>query len=548
MLEHLTIKNFAIIEDLDIDFPNGFISLSGETGAGKSIIIEAIFLLMGERASYEKIRLNKSRAFIEGVFKIESETTKMILDNYIDEDDRIIISRILDKTGKTTIKINDHIITVSTLKRVSSLLLDIHSQQKDHDFLQSSRQIDLLDLYISKTCTPDEFKIYETYRCNYQNYIDLKNEYNNYLQEYSCLDDLETLKYQFDELEKIDIKEHEMEDLEEEKEKLSSFSRMSERINNFLSAYEEAKKYLYDAKKSLDNIDNADIDPLKERFITNYFELEDVNNEISYIFDNYFDMLERLEYITNRLSLLHSLRRKYGYSSEEIIAYKDNLSKKLNGFSNFQIRKNEFQEDIKNIENELLENANKLTKLRRKYSNNIEDDINNQLKDLYLENASFKVNIDFIDEFNKKGNNNVIFLLKANAGGEYLPLEKTASLGETSRLNLALKTVFNDLNPVDTIIFDEIDVGVSGRVAYSLANKMKMISAKSQVICISHLPQICAKADYHYYVKKEVVDDLTYSSIKLLNDDERIYEIAKMLSNEKVNEASLKAAKEMLNK
>lgn len=323
---------------------------------------------------------------------------------------------------------------------------------------------------------------------------------------------------------------------------------MSERINNFLSAYEEAKKYLYDAKKSLDNIDNADIDPLKERFITNYFELEDVNNEISYIFDNYSDMLERLEYITNRLSLLHSLRRKYGYSSEEIIAYKDNLSKKLNEFSNFQIRKNEFQEDIKNIENELLENANKLTKLRRKYSNNIEDDINNQLKDLYLENASFKVNIDFIDEFNKKGNNNVIFLLKANAGGEYLPLEKTASLGETSRLNLALKTVFNDLNPVDTIIFDEIDVGVSGRVAYSLANKMKMISAKSQVICISHLPQICAKADYHYYVKKEVVDDLTYSSIKLLNDDERIYEIAKMLSNEKVNEASLKAAKEMLNK
>jgi len=548
MLEHLTIKNFAIIEDLDIDFPNGFISLSGETGAGKSIIIEAIFLLMGERASYEKIRLNKNRAFIEGVFKIENKTTKIILESYLDEDDKIIISRILDKNGKTTIKINDQIITVSTLKKVSSLLLDIHSQQKDHDFLQTSHQIDLLDIYINKTCSKEELKIYERYNQSYKDYSALKNEYNAYLKEYSCLDDLDVLKYQFNELEKIDIKEHEMEDLEDEKEKLSSFSRMSEKINNFLSAYEEARKYLYDAKKSLDSTDNDDINPLKERFINSYFELEDVNDEVSSVFNNYSDMLERLEYITNRLSLLHSLRRKYGYTSEEIITYKEDLSKKLNEFSNFQIKRDEFQEDIKNLENELLETANELTKLRRKYAINIEQDINNQLKDLYLENASFKVEIQFVDEFNKRGNNSVIFLLKANAGGEYLPLEKTASLGETSRLNLALKTVFNDLNPVDTIIFDEIDVGVSGRVAYSLANKMKMISNKSQVICISHLPQICAKADYHYYVKKDVIDDLTYSSIKLLSEDERILEIAKMLSNEEVNEASLTAAREMLNK
>ena len=321
-----------------------------------------------------------------------------------------------------------------------------------------------------------------------------------------------------------------------------NFSKQSEKIAEFLSIYEEVSSSLYKAKKTLSYID--DEDKLSEKFNDLYFQMDDIYQTINDKFESQKEQLIRLDEINERLFLLHSLRKKYGYTSQDIIARHQEIKQNIDDLINYEdnILKLENELNTKRINSTSI--AKKISNIRKKYAENLQNEVNKQLKDLYLENAEFKVDITPI-ELNNRGIDKVIFLLKANVGQNFISLEKTASLGETSRLNLALKTVFNKINQMETIIFDEIDIGVSGRVGNAISLKMKEISLNSQVIAISHLVQVASKADYQYLVSKYIKNNKTYSVINLLTKEERIKEIAKMMFGE-ITEISLKSAEDLL--
>ena len=549
MLERLFIKNFATIEDLDVEFNNGFLALSGETGAGKTIIISALSLLSGEKSSYDKIRHGAQKAFIEGSFRIENKEVldeiKSLIDDEI-EDNLLIITRSLDISNKTVVKVNSKTVTLSILKRISGLIFDIHSQQKDADYLKEDKQLNLLDLFISKLSSDDEKKVYDDYQNVYKEYLDILVKIDDLNSNKDNLGELDVLEYQYNELSKADIKEHEMEYLEEEKIKLSSFMKITDRIQAFLNEYSQATAYLYQAKKQLSYINEDEFEFLNEKFNDSYYQLEDTYQTIQDIFENYAEKLNKFEQIQERLYLLHSLRKKYGYSTEDILNRFEEISKAIDEIKNFDTYLTKLNNQKEAVLKRLNELAIKLTKIRKTHAKTLENHVNMQLKELYLENAEFKIEFSYLDKFNSKGIDHILFLLKANAGGAFLSLSKSASLGETSRLNLALKTVFNDLNPKETIVFDEIDIGISGRVGTAISKKISLISNKSQVIVISHLPQVCAGAKYHYFVSKEVKNNQTYSSIKLLSREERIEEIAKMMVGLEDSSTTRTVAEELL--
>ena len=544
MLSKLVIKNFAIIEDLEVDFPSGFIALTGETGAGKSIIIDALSLLMGERSSFDKIRFNEQKAFIEGVFYIKNDKIKKQIESLIDDsvDEELILSRTLDINGKSQAKINMHNVPLTVLKNVTSLILDIHSQQKDNNYLKEENQLNLLDSFSELLLSKDEKEIFNEFNKSYKDYLETKSKLQNLKNKQLDLGSIDYLKFQDEELNKVNIQENEMENLEQERNSLMNFSKQSEKIAEFLSIYEEVSSSLYKAKKTLSYID--DEDKLSEKFNDLYFQMDDIYQTINDKFESQKEQLIRLDEINERLFLLHSLRKKYGYTSQDIIAHHQEIKQNIDDLINYEdnILKLENELNTKRINSTSI--AKKISNIRNKYAENLQNEVNKQLKDLYLENAEFKVDITPI-ELNNKGIDKVIFLLKANVGQNFISLEKTASLGETSRLNLALKTVFNKINQMETIIFDEIDIGVSGRVGNAISLKMKEISLNSQVIAISHLVQVASKADYQYLVSKYIKNNKTYSVINLLTKEERIKEIAKMMFGE-ITEISLKSAEDLL--
>ncbi len=544
MLSKLVIKNFAIIEDLEVDFPSGFIALTGETGAGKSIIIDALSLLMGERSSFDKIRFNEQKAFIEGVFYIKNDKIKKQIESLIDDnvDEELILSRTLDISGKSQAKINMHNVPLTVLKNVTSLILDIHSQQKDNNYLKEENQLNLLDSFSELLLSKDEKEIFNEFNKSYKDYLETKSKLQNLKNKQLDLGSIDYLKFQDEELNKVNIQENEMENLEQERNSLMNFSKQSEKIAEFLSIYEEVSSSLYKAKKTLSYID--DEDKLSEKFNDLYFQMDDIYQTINDKFESQKEQLIRLDEINERLFLLHSLRKKYGYTSQDIIAHHQEIKQNIDDLINYEdnILKLENELNTKRINSTSI--AKKISNIRKKYAENLQNEVNKQLKDLYLENAEFKVDITPI-ELNNRGIDKVIFLLKANVGQNFISLEKTASLGETSRLNLALKTVFNKINQMETIIFDEIDIGVSGRVGNAISLKMKEISLNSQVIAISHLVQVASKADYQYLVSKYIKNNKTYSVINLLTKEERIKEIAKMMFGE-ITEISLKSAEDLL--
>ena len=544
MLSKLVIKNFAIIEDLEVDFPSGFIALTGETGAGKSIIIDALSLLMGERSSFDKIRFNEQKAFIEGVFYIKNNKIKKQIESLIDDnvDEELILSRTLDINGKSQAKINMHNVPLTVLKNVTSLILDIHSQQKDNNYLKEENQLNLLDSFSEFLLSKDEKEIFNEFNKSYKDYLETKSKLQNLKNKQLDLGSIDYLKFQDEELNKVNIQENEMENLEQERNSLMNFSKQSEKIAEFLSIYEEISSSLYKAKKTLSYID--DEDKLSEKFNDLYFQMDDIYQTINDRFESQKEQLIRLDEINERLFLLHSLRKKYGYTSQDIIAHHQEIKQNIDDLINYEdnILKLENELNTKRINSTSI--AKKISNIRNKYAENLQNEVNKQLKDLYLENAEFKVDITPI-ELNNRGIDKVIFLLKANVGQNFISLEKTASLGETSRLNLALKTVFNKINQMETIIFDEIDIGVSGRVGNAISLKMKEISLNSQVIAISHLVQVASKADYQYLVSKYIKNNKTYSVINLLTKEERIKEIAKMMFGE-ITEISLKSAEDLL--
>ncbi len=549
MLVTLNVKNFAIIDNIQIDFDNGLTVLTGETGAGKSLIIDAISLLFGERASSELIRHGEQKAIIEGIFSNYDNKIIEYLNEYnieYDENDFLIIKRELYQNGKSICKINNQTITLNQLKQISEFIGDIHSQLETFglinpkNYLSFLRNEEIDNLIIKYN---DELK-------KYKNYTSELKELENKITENSLKEDY--LKYQLNELDKASLTVDEENELLSELKILSNSEKMKSLISSIKEVLDDNNMLsnLYDSVNALDKLSayNDKFIELKKVVEEAYYNLEDVaNNKL--LSNNLYEFDEiRFNEINDRLGLYSDLKRKYKKNTLELIEYQETIRNDLNNIGNFELLKDQLNKNIILSYNNTLEIANKIRSIRKNNAIIIENTIKQHLLDLQLNNAKFEIlfNDDNNIAFNKDGIDSVDFLVSFNKGEPLKPLSKTASGGELSRFMLALKTILGDKLPMQTKIFDEIDSGVSGNIAYSIGKKLKEISKNSQVLCITHLPQVASIGDIHLKISKEILDNRTHTKISKLSYEERINEIAGMISNNNITEASIKYAEELL--
>lgn len=526
MLKELTIKNFAIIEDLNISFNNGMSVFLGETGAGKSIIIDAFSLLLGERANNSKIRFGETRAFVEAIIQIDDIDED--LKEYKDSNNLFTFTRIINSEGNNICKINGITVNMNTLKNTLGKRVNLHSQHDLFYLLEPKYHLDLLDKFASEELS----KIKNDYEELYKEYTSKLNYYNELVKTNND-EDIDYLKYQLEEILTIDIKENEIEELELEASRISKFNKINTNVNASISIFDGNKginELLYEAKYYLGNVSD---DPLFSGFENKIMELyessKDLTNEIKSAFNSLDIDESRVAYIEDRLYKINKLKRKYGNTYEDINNARKNYENKIELFENREYLLNKVENEIKELKSNVIVIANKLSDKRKEIATILEKDIEKELKDLYLDKTIFKVDFKEI-EINKLGKDKIEFLISTNVGETLKPLSVVASGGETSRITLALNVVFNKIFNISLAIFDEVDSGVSGKVATSIGKKIKELSSSYQTLVISHLPQVISFSDNFYYVYKKVEENKTKSFVKLLNNEERIFELAKILS------------------
>lgn len=547
MLQHLHIEHFVLLDDLDVDFESGMNVILGETGAGKSILMDALSLLTGSRSEFEKIRVGEDKAFIEGVFKIENKAhLKEFIDQYEDylEDDTFVLSRTLDSKNKSVSRLNGRIVPLSLMKEIMFKMLDIHSSSRDLFFFDEKKQLSILDSFIkgNESFNKDDELIYEEYNAKYIEYKEINEEIARYKAILDSDIDIDYIKYQYDELVNADLKENEMEELEDELATLSSIVYLSEKMEKFASLHDSSINSLYEAKKVLENINDDTFASPKEKYLEAYYSLVEAYDELDNSFKDILEKSYRIEELRKRLYFLHSLKRKHGSSTQDMLDKMESLKNTLYDFENAEYELRKLNQKLDIIIISLKEKDSKLMDLRKRYALSLEKSIDNELKDLLFNTASFIVEFNE-DDIKSSGIHNVKFKLKANEGMEYLSLKDTASLGESSRLSLALKKVFFDYSYKETLIFDEIDIGISGKAALSVGNKIHDLASKTQVMCISHLGQVAIKGDHHYFIKKVNENNTTKSYIHKLSEEKALIEIAKMVSGGSVDESSLNLVK-----
>ena len=548
MLSALSIKNFAIIDDLQIEFNNGFNVLTGETGAGKSIIIDALGLLIGDRATPSLIKNGASRAYIEGTFFINDNVKKIIekiLDDEIDEN-VIYVSKDIYIDGRSISKINGKSITINLLKEIMSLLVDIHSQHDNQYLLNPNNYLDLLDNFMNE----EELQVKNRYLNAYKVYLDIKKRYENAQNEKISEQEIEFLTYQNNEIDAINLGENEIEELEVEQKRINQLSKFSDSINNaneLLGGEEGAIDRIYLAKKSIEKIsDDQAFSPYYDKLESIYYDLVDVLESIKAEFDN-FDIDEhRINEINDRIYKINILKRKYGKTYDDIHNLYLENQRKIDLYNNHEQMLQELKNDYDLIYSKTYQLGLELSQKRYEISNKLINQVEEQLKDLYLDYAKFDININKLGDLTKNGIDKVDFLVSMNPGQPLKTISKVASGGEISRLMLGLKVVFTKLSNISTIVFDEVDTGVSGKVAQAVGEKMASLGEENQVLCITHLAQVASLADNHYHVSKKISDNNTNTIINLLNEDEHILEIAKLISGNEISDASIEAAKQLI--
>lgn len=547
MIRQLTIKNFAIIDDLTVDFDQGMIALTGETGAGKSIIIEALSLLLGNRASADMIRYDAKKAYIEGVFYLKKEMIDKINKEIGGiEDSTLIINREIDINGRSTIRLNSRITTVSLVRSIMNKIIDLHSQHDNQYLLDKKNHLSLLDTYLKYHSTNE----LNEYNKSYQTYVEALNKLETAKKEELSEEQVDFYRFQLNEIENVNLKENEIEELELEKKRMSEFEKINENLRTtlaYLSSEGSALELLYEAKRALENLSD---DPLYQKHFEHlndlYYQLDDLRTELEQEASNlYFDE-HRYNEIQERLFAISKLKRKYGHTYEEINEYYQDIKTKIDNFDNLTFYLDKLEQDVKNKKEEAFNKALILHVKRVEVASKLANEVMTQLQDLHLKDVQFKIEINKHDELNQHGIDDIEFFVSLNKGQPLRPLIKVASGGEISRLMLGLKVVFSKLFGIHSIIFDEIDTGVSGQVALSVGKKMKELSKHCQVICITHLPQVAAVSDYHYHVKKVNKDNTVTTDLINLNQKDRIIELAKMLSGDEISEASILNAKELL--
>ncbi len=548
MLERLHIKNIAVIDEAEIEFNNGFNVLTGETGAGKSIIIDSINMVLGERTSKTIIRNGEKKAVVEALFSIDNKEILNTLEkNGFDVDDgTVILYRDLNTDGKSLCKINGSMTTASGIREIANMLINIHGQQDNQSLLTPSSHICFLNNYAN---LDSKLLEYSTYYNKVKEIEEALNSLKTDEREKERLTDLYT--FQVSEIDNAKLIVGEDEALFERRKFISGINKISETLNFSYETLYNSDRNSYESISSVVN-SLISITEYDERLNEIYERLNSLSIELDDIIYQIRDYRDEMEFNENeadeleaRLDLINTLKRKYGNTIEEIIEYRNETEDKLN-----KITKSD--EETEKLKNELLtvcEHRNKIadeiSAIRKKHAIELSEKICEELADLDMSKVKFEVSIKEC-EYNKNGCDNVEFLISVNAGEPLKPLSKIASGGEMSRIMLAIKSIFADSDPVDTLIFDEIDTGVSGRAAQKIAEKINKISNKKQILCITHLAQIAAMANTHFLIEKNVLDEHTFTNVTPLDGDSRKTELARIIGGAQITDITIKAASEML--
>lgn len=556
MLSKLIISNYALINHLEIDFNKGLSIITGETGAGKSIILGALSLILGERIDLKVIRNTEKKAIIEVVFDISKYNLKSFFsNNNLDwNDNELILRREVAINGRSRAFINDTPVNLNVLRELSIKLVDIHSQHQNLLLADSKYQLQIID------ALADNEQLRIKYKEQFKKYINLISKQRKLEESISRNNDEEEyLKYQYDLLKKIDLKEGEISELEKLSEILNSAeeirynlsmanSKISQSDNSILALIKESIKTLSHVNFSLFTGVNEESDSLLKRLENTYIELKDISETIEQYLSNVDVDPQLLEHTTQRLDILYETQRKFRVSSEaELIELKEDIERKLVSIVNSDEEISELKEKVKIEGKTLIKLATELTETRQNAAKNFSDLLINMARPLGMRNIKFIVRISK-GKLNSEGQDIIEFLCSFNKNQELMPISKVASGGEMSRIMLCVKNIVAAKIQLPTIIFDEVDTGVSGEIADKMGDMMKRISESIQVLTITHLPQVAAKGDFHYKVFKSDAEDFTYTSIQELNDNERINEIAQMLSGSTINDAAILNAKSLLKK
>lgn len=544
MLTHLYVKNFVLIDQVNLDFSDRMSVFTGETGAGKSLLIDAIGLLCGERAFASYVKKGEDKAIIEGVFDLEKNEKALSLlkeQGFDLEGEDLIVSREITAMGKSTIRICQRTCTAAFLRELMSYVVDIHSQHDNQYLLQPKYHLSLLDQYCDvKTLLDDVKKAYKAY-------ASLKAEMEQALKEDMNADDLDDLTASFNEIEDAKIKKEELPALEEEIKVMNRIETIQKQAAAALLSLDGdhgSNPSLYEAIRSLESIEDiAPFDVIHTQLLDAYYQIEDLISSLRTALENSDYDEEKINEIQERIFLYHRLYRKYGGSYEEVMKEKQSIESKIDRILHRQdyIEKKEKELDSKRQKFDTL--SMKLRKIRKSKAKELEKLVNQQLADLMLPHAQFRISFHESQPA-QTGVDQIEFQIEMNRQSGFVPLHKTASGGELSRLMLGLKCIFTKLQGIDTVIFDEIDTGVSGPVALAIGKKMQLLSEDIQVFCVTHLAQVAACGDHHLFVSKKDDGSYTTTSIKKLNEEERIHELASIASSSQ-SEASLQAASEL---
>ena len=551
MLQSIYIQNYALISELEIDFNKGLNIITGETGAGKSILLGALSLVLGQRADTTVLKDKARKCFVEAKFQIKQYKIKHFFkQNDLDYEDLTTIRREITDNGKSRAFINDTPVNLSLLKELSSSLIDIHSQHESLLLGDDYFQLSLVDSFARH---PD---LLDTYRNKFEEYNILNSEYNKLINNAEkAKADLDYFQFQFEQLETLKLIEGEQEELEEELEQLNHIEEIKLKLSEsfHLLSGEEISiiSNLKQAKNAVDSISKyiKEGEGLTNRIESVYIELQDVNTEIEQLNEKLEHDPNRIEFIRERLDNIYALEQKHKVSTvKELIEIKDNLQNRIDNITSYDFEIEKIQKQLGLLLTELTGDAEKISKNRKAIIPQIEDKVNGILQLLGIPNANFKVEQVPTEELLPTGKEMIRFLFSANKNVALEELSKVASGGEISRLMLSIKSLLVETTTLPTIIFDEIDTGTSGEIADKMGTIIKNMSKNMQVINITHLPQIAGKGDYHYLVYKKDNHETTNTYIKLLSSEERINEIAKMLSGEALTDAAIENAKVLLTK
>ncbi|MBC1336691.1 DNA repair protein RecN [Listeria innocua] len=553
MLQEMTIKNFAIIESLSLTFQEGMTVLTGETGAGKSIIIDALGLLVGGRGSTDFIRHGEERLELQGLFALAEDNLacrNALLENGIDaSDDMVVLERSLFRSGKNSCRINGKLVTTVLLRQIGSKLIDIHSQHEHQELMNEEFHLSLLDRFAADKIKPALTK----YQTNFKEYQTILREWQNWTKnERELAQRLDMLRFQQQEIENANLQAGEEDRLLEQKNVLANFEKLNENLQGAYTAIQGEPgglEFIGEAMRQMEAAASihTDYKAVSEAISSSYYMLEDSMSQIRQSLDQLEFQPEELNQIESRLNDLNQLKRKYGKTIEDIIQYEKEISTEMEKLTDSESHVGHLETKMATLKTELTKQASTLTDIRKKAAATLEKQIKQELNQLYMEKAIFSVRFESDKtELTDSGQDSVVFYMSTNPGEPLKPLAKIASGGELSRMMLALKTIFSRHQGITSIIFDEVDTGVSGRVGQAIAEKIYAVSVGSQVLCISHLPQVAAMANHHYYITKKVQNKRTTTSVTILKGEQKVEEISRMIAGIEVTELTKQHAKEMI--